>query len=476
VIGTPPPHPAPAPRTLPSVAAIVLLALVAPPGSAEAGGPEVEALALATLRQTGTLAGGSLIGPTASRATWFSLGGVRPFDGEAMALFSTGVVDTALLPGTDLAAVGPDDDVAGVNFSLSVPAGMRSLRFAVRMVAPPESRTDPASVLDRVRVEVSGDPQSLDPWLLGDLFPDSAGLRPDTEGLLDGTRYEGAWLTDWIEAVVPVQPLTQIPVSFQVRDGGGDARGDLVMLLDGIRFDGAVPLAVPPGIVPSLSRVTPSRLPDGLASELLMEGDELPRDLAVALVNDEGVPVLELGATNVDWRSRERVVATIPALEPSTVGLRIEWADGASLTWPGALRIDTPPPSIAAVRPDVSPPEGGGLAVLEGDGFFDVSSLRVGDTDVDAFTVLDSGRIELVVPPGEPGLARLLVIAAGGSVERTNGILYAAPADGPAPADPVPGGPTVASCTAAPGQPSGPTAALGLLGLGLALVGVRRRP
>ncbi len=423
-----------------SLAATLALA----PTLALAGGPEVDALAEAALDRPEDNLGGSLLGPATARATWFSLGSLVPFSPPAMALFSTGTVNRPLVPGTDLSAVGVDDDISGVNFSLLVPEGMRSLRFAIRVAAPPESLDDPDSLDDRVRIEVRGDPIALDPWLLEDLFPDSIALAPDTEGLLDGTDLEGSLLSGWIEAVVPVVPNDQIPVLFSVRDGGESALGDFVMMLDGVRFDAAIPSDVSPGVVPQIDAFGPTRLPEGLSSTVLLEGRDLPRDLAAALVDDQGVPVLELGAANVDWRSRERVILTIPALEAGTFGLRMEWGGGASLTWPDALRIDTPPPTIDRMRPDTSAPAGGGLAVLEGTGLYGVSSLRVGDAEVTDFEVISAERLEFVVPPGEPGARRILLIAAGGSTEVAQGILYAAPESPPLDDIPTTAGPTVA--------------------------------
>ena len=423
-----------------SLAAALSLA----PTLALAGGPQVDALAEAALDRPEDNLGGSLLGPAEARATWFSLGSIVPFSPPAMALFSTGTVNRPLVPGTDLSAVGVDDDISGVNFSLLVPEDMRSLRFAVRVAAPPESLDDPNSLDDRVRIEVRGDPIALDPWLLEDLFPDSIALAPDTKGLLDGTDLEGALLSGWVEAVVPVVPNDQVPVLFSVRDGGESALGDFVMMLDGVRFDAAIPNNVSPGVVPQVDAFGPTRLPEGLSSTMLLEGRDLPRDLTASLVDDQGVPVLELGAANVDWRSRERVILTIPALEAGAFGLRVGWGDGASLTWPDALRIDTPPPAIGQIRPDTSAPTGGGLAVLEGTGLYDVSSLRVGDAEVTNFEVISAERLEFVVPPGEPGAQRVLLIASGGSTEIAQGILYAAPESAPVDDTPPPAGPTVA--------------------------------
>lgn len=439
-------------------AACAAVALALLPATALGGGTELEALALAALDQPETRTGGSLLGPASSRATWFSLGGVRPFSGEAMALFSTGVVDTVPIPGTDLAAVGVDDDISGVNLSLSVPAGARSLRFAFRVIAPEESLDDPDSAFDHVRVEVTGDPQALDPWTLSDLEPGSLALRSDDDGLLDGTRYEGALLSEWLVAVVPVQPLSQIPVLFSVRDGGEDAGGDFVLLLDGVRFDAAIPGDVPPGVVPFVEDFGPRRLPEGIPSQVFVRGRELPADLGAALVDEDGVTVLELGASGVDWRSRERAILTVPGLEAGRFGLQLRWGDGASLTWPlgdEGIRIDTEAPSIDRIRPDTSPPQGGGIAVIEGRGFHDVTSVRVGATEVTEVNTVSPERIELVLPPQEPGPHRVLVFGGGGSAELSGGVLYAAPEDGDEPTTPAPGGPTVVSCAVGDGASPG---------------------
>lgn len=445
-------------------AGLLALGFSLTPGLATAGGTEVDALALAALVQTETLGVGSLVGPPSSRATWFSLGGIRPFHGEAMAVFSTGLAGMALLPGTDLSAVGVDDDIVGMNFPLTVPEGARSLRFAYRVIAPAASVSDPAAVQDRARVEVIGDPIALDPWILADLSPSSAAVVPDSDGLLDGTGYEGGWLSDWLVAVVPVQPLSQISVLFTVRDGGTSPLGDYVMLLDGISFDEAVPLDVPPGVVPDMTGLLPSRVPDGQPSTVVVQGNELPEDLAVSLIGADGLQFLDLGPSNVLWLSGERVQVQIPALEPGVFGVRLLWGDGASLTWPAVLRIGTPAPSIDSVRPDVSPQSGGGLAVLEGSGFYGVSSVRVAGLEVPDYRVLSPDRIEFVVPAGDPGPRRLLVIAAGGSDEIPQGILYSAPVSDPDASDPgAPAGPTVLACGVATGPHWGWLALLGLL-------------
>lgn len=424
----------------------LLPALALLPAVALGGGTEVQALAEAALEQPETVLGGSLVGPSSARATWVRLGSIDPFlEDEAMALFSTGLVGTPPLPGADLSTTGVEDDFAGVNFSLDVPAWARSLRFAVRIVAPDPASLSAASLLDRARIEVSGDPIALDAWERGDLTPLSTGLRPDTAGLLAGTPYAGSWLTPWYEAVVPVAPFSQVFVSFEARDGGeGDdpatARGDLLMLVDGVGFDEAEPLDVQPGAVPRVEDIGPLRLPENLPSSVRLGGRDLRPDLLASLVGEDGLDVLELGP--VVFRSAQQIEVPVPALEPGTFGLRLRWGD-SSLTWPELLRIDTPPPSIESVRPDVLPPSGG-LAVIEGAGFFGSPSVRVGDITA-AVTVVSDRRLEIVVPPGQ-GTARVLVFADGGSVERSNGILYSAPEPSDEETVDGDGGPTVVEC------------------------------
>ncbi len=427
---------------------LVLLGGLLSADQARAGGPELDSFALAIVDAPETVDGGALDGPPGSRATWFFLGGIRPFSGEALAAFSTGTLGTAPWPGTDLSAGGPDDDLVGIRLALEAPAGARSLRFAWRLIAAPELAADPNSVLDRLRVEAADDPLALDPWLSSAMGPDSVALEMGDPSLLDGTPYAGAWLTPWMEAVVPVQPFTQVVLTFEVQDGGSSALGDLVALLDGVRFDGAIPQSVPPGFIPEVTAVEPARLPEAAPSRLLVRGRELPVNADWALVDAEGATVVAIPVSGVTWGGPERLWLEVPSLPArDDLGLKVSWGDGASLTWPGVVRVATPAPAIDTVRPDVSPTDGGGLALVLGEGFHDVSSVRIGDAEVVTWATPTPQRLELVLPPGEPGPARLLIIAAGGSVEEGAAITYASATPTDEEAIPGPGGPVVDGCS-----------------------------
>lgn len=442
---------------------LALAAVPLSPDLAHAGGPELDSFALAIVDAPETVDGGALDGPPGSRATWFFLGGIRPFSGEALAAFSTGNVGTPLVPGTDLSAGGPDDDLAGIRLALEAPADARSLRFAWRLIAAPELAADPDSLLDRLQVEAADDPLALDPWLASAMGPDSVALAMGDPALLDGTPYEGAWLTPWMEAVVPVEPFVQVRLSFEVQDGGDSALGDLVALLDGVRFDTAIPQSVPPGFIPEVLSVAPDRLPEAATSRILVEGRELPVAAAWTLVDAAGATVVAIPASGVEWAGPARLWLDVPALEAQDdLGLRVSWGDGASLTWPDVLRVDTPAPTISTVRPDVAPLDGGGLALVLGDGLHDVSSVRIGDAEVATWATPSAQRLELVLPPGEPGPARLLIIAAGGSVERSAAITYAAPIQDDEEPSPGATGPVTDGCSHAPGA-LGPWPLLGAL-------------
>ncbi len=420
-----------------------------------AGGSDLDSFALAIVDAPETVDGGALDGPPSARATWFFLGGIRPFSGEALAAFSTGTLGTPPFPGTDLSAGGPDDDLVGIRLALEAPPEARSLRFAWRLIAAPELAADPDSLLDRLRVEAADDPLALDPWLSSAMGPDSVALTMGDSGLLDGTPYAGAFLTPWMEAVVPVQPFVQVRLAFEVQDGGESALGDLVALLDGVRFDRAIPQSVPPGFIPEVIEVQPNRLPEATITRILVEGRELPATAQWTLVDDVGATLVAIPASSVQWGGPARLWLDVPALEAQDgLGLKVSWGDGASLTWPDVLRIDTPAPAITTVRPDVSPQAGGGLVLVRGDGFHDVSSVRIGDAEVATWTTPTPQRMELVLPPGEPGPARLLIIAAGGSVEESAAILYSAAPEADAEPTPEPGGPVVDGCSQGAGGPA----------------------
>jgi hypothetical protein len=435
---------------------VALAALLSIPSLALAGG-EVRILADVLLDQPETYEGGSLIGPPESRATWYSLGGIEPFGGVAMLALSTGVAGGDPLPGTDLGAVGPQNDIAGLNLTLRAPADAHSMRLAVRALAP--RAEDAPSVSDDVaRVLVAGDPAALDPWTLGDLQPGSSAVfftARDHE--LDGTPFdppEGTG-TAWIEIIIPVQPGAQIALRIEVRDGGDSAFGDLLLLVDSLRFDPGIVEEAMPGPAPLLAAVTPDEVRAEAPTTVLLSGRTFPPDLAVEVVDSTGAVLAAIPPGDVRWRSAEQMEVDLPALPEGSAGIRLTWS-GGGLRWDDVLHIETPRPWIDALIPDVGPAAGGGLLTVLGSGFYDVSGVTLGGVEVVALEVVSPSRIDLVVPPGGPGSADLVLFAAGGFGELTEA--YAWSEAGPLGDDDDDddgGGPVPVQCSAAGGLGGG---------------------
>lgn len=427
----------------------LLLLLV--PGVALAGG-EVRILADVLLSDPTTFEGGSLIGPPESRATWYGYGGIEPFEGPAMLVFSTGEVGGDPLPGTDLGAAGADNDIAGINLSLRVPDDARSMRIAVRVLAP-DAPGAPELADDMARVLVQGDPIALDPWTLGPLGAEGPAMSTARPEELLGTPFaqpDGVG-TGWLEAVVPVEPGSQLAVRLEVRDGPDDARGDLVLLADGLRFDRGVPEDVQPGHAPRLEVVSPLRLPEDLATTVLLTGHHLPPDLQVTLLDGGGQTVHEVPAAAVRWRSSEQVELDLPPLAVGLLSARLAWSGGA-IRWDDALEVDTPPPRITEVSPDSGPAAGGGLVQVTGVGFIEVSRLTLGGQDINEFEVVSWEQLELVVPPGEPGPAALEVFAHGGFAELPAAYTRSEQAGAQTGDEPPTGGPPMTACSVVSGS------------------------
>jgi hypothetical protein len=358
------------------------------PAAALAGGTEVDAFALAVLAQPETHQGGSLIGATASRATWYFLGDLRPLLDPAMAVFSTGTLGLAPLPGDDLAAVGVADDASGLNLSLASPSWARSLRVGYRLLVP--DTLGAALELDRATLSVRGDTVALDAYTQGPIGPGFPGLRGD-DGLI-GTVWAGGLVTPWLEAVVPVSGLQTLPIRVEVRDGSSDPGGDIALLVDDIRFDRGIPWSVRPGPVPLLLAVEPARSPAGVESLLVVSGRNFPPDLTVSRM--EGDDEIVLTAT---WRSAERIDVALPPTDTGAYALRLGWGD-AHLTYEEALTVREPVLRVDAIAPAVALPAGGGLVRIDGDGFYGVNAVRIGAADT-PFRALSATRIEAVVPP-----------------------------------------------------------------------------
>ncbi len=96
---------------------------------------------------------------------------------------------------------------------------------------------------------------------------------------------------------------------------------------------------------------------------------------------------------------------------------------GGSVTDPGAFTYAAPP-SITSLSPSVGPASGGTSITIGGTNFIGVTSLLIGGTPVDSFTVTSPTSISVTSPPGSAGPADVSVIAAGGSVTDPGGFTY----------------------------------------------------
>jgi hypothetical protein len=392
------------------VIGLLLALLSAPP--AHAGG-EAALFAEVLLTDAAPLELAALVGPPRSRATWFSLGGIEPRDGGALVAFSTGDLLADPLPGTDLSAVGPDDDIAGLQMTLDVPPGARSLRIAYQLVTA-EPSADVATIL------VQGDPIALDPASLGPLRADATVAAFGAGEPLAGTAWAGGAATGWLEAVVPVAGEGLLAVEFEVRDVG-DAFGDVALLVDGVAFDDGVPESVQPGPAPRIDGLQPADVPPEAATTVRLAGRDLPPDLALTLVGPEE---RALAAGDVRWLSAERMELDLPPLPEGSWGVRADW-DGGAITWPDRLVVAGRRPTIEALVPDVADPAGGGLVVLTGTGLYGEPSVRVGGVESPQVRVLSPTRLEFLLPAGEPGPADVIVFTDRGAFEAPDALRYA---------------------------------------------------
>lgn len=459
-------------RLLAVAGGLVPLGLSLP--SPAAAQDEARILAEVLLTDPLSYEGGSLIGPAESRATWYSFGQIQPVHGSAMLAFSTGDADGSPLPGTDLGVTNAGDDRAGMNLSLRVPEGIRSMRLSYRVVAPAE--VDEDSLEDVAHLLLQGESVGLDPWTLAPVGPTSAGLQDSL--VLSGTRFESptGLATPWTEVAVPVVEGLQLLVTLAVADDPASDLGDFLLLLDRLSFDRGIPEGggIRPGRIPLISSASPTRVAPQAAAELVLSGRDLPpvADIELVLEEESSGDLVVLYADDLSRPSSEHLQVQLPPLEEGQWGVRLTW-DGGSLFWPTLFEVSHQVPRLLGMYPDVGSPEGGGLALIEGLGFDEVSSLRWNDTPVTTFDVVSPEQIELVVPPGEPGPVDVSLFAGGGYAEVPGLYRYSDPGDAlPSPENTSP--PARLSSCAQAGSPTDAPARSLLLILSLFLLRRRR--
>jgi hypothetical protein len=156
--------------------------------------------------------------------------------------------------------------------------------------------------------------------------------------------------------------------------------GQYAVLEDGFHFDGP----------PRLDRVTPARCAPEVATPILIEGAEFPRECTVTL-DGRAVPA--------EVESRERIHATaLPREERGPVVVRVVTADGVAVERADLLRYEqTPPPRVDAASPSRLARARAQTTVLSGSDFVEGCSVRVAGEVVPA-TFLSPERLELWVP------------------------------------------------------------------------------
>jgi hypothetical protein len=443
------------------------------PGAAAAQ-DQAQLLADVLLEEPETYEGGSLFGPPESRGTWYSFGGIEPIGGNAMLAFSTGDADGPPQPGVDLGVLNGADDRAGMNLSLRVPEGAHSMRLSYRFITP--ALPDEDSSGDEARMLLAGELVALDPWTLSVGSVSSAGLTDD-ELALEDTWYAppAGQTTPWTEVAVPVSPGDQLLVTLEVEDDPASDLGDVLLLVDRLSFDAGRPEfgGIRPGRVPLIHSVNPARIPPGAASHVVLSGRDLPGPGGLSLSLESGSgETLEIPLEEVDWLSSERLALSLPGLAAGDWGVRLSW-DGGVLLWSGLLEVAPKVPRIQSLTPDTGPPVGGGLVLVEGVGFDDVSSLRWAGEVVTSYTVHSGQQIELVVPPAAPGTVDLSIFAAGGWDEAPDAYRYAQDSVSDSPGPNGTTGTPPQSCTLSGGLRATAEGLL-LLGLGL-LITLRKR-
>lgn len=411
-------------------------------------------LAQVLLEDSSTYEGGSLFGPSESRGTWYSFGDIHPVGGNALVAFSTGDADGPPQPGTDLGVLGAADDRSGMNLSLRVPGDAHSLRLSYCFITPEDPDQD--SYGDEARVLLAGELLALDPWTLSVASVHSAGLREDST--LNGTWYESpaGRGTAWTEIVVPVSPDDQLLLTVEVEDDPASDLGDVLFLVDRLSFDSGAPElgAIRPGRVPLVNSVWPTRIVPSSPTTLTVGGRDLPGSGAMTLeLQSSTGAVVEIPETDIHWISAERIELSLPPLEDAQWGIRLSW-DGGVLLWADLFESALRVPRIETVTPATGPPEGGGLALIAGVGFDQVSSLRWAGEIVASYSVHSPQQIELVIPPGNPGPVDLSIFAAGGWDEAPAAYRYGIAADDASPDPPGTSGTPPGTCSQAAGSGS----------------------
>ncbi len=176
----------------------------------------------------------------------------------------------------------------------------------------------------------------------------------------------------------------------------------------------------PDEVNPLLNSIFPNRAPLGGALSVRLVGRDFADGMAVRIGT--------LDCEDVAVENQNRMTCTVP---PSAVAdsfdVSVTWPDGARDTLPRGFTYFEPV-TIAEILPPVGPALGGAPITILGTGFIEATEVRIGGIRADVAEVIPSDRLpdrlEVIIPPGEPGTVDVVVRNLNGSATAEDGFTW----------------------------------------------------
>ena len=145
---------------------------------------------------------------------------------------------------------------------------------------------------------------------------------------------------------------------------------------------------------PTLSSITPDRVPENQTQTLTIDGSDLQPG---AVVEFDGSP-----GTNLVWNSYDQITIDNPPLPAGGYDVRIENPDRSEATFPDAFFALGVPPTLTSVSPSVGDNTADVPIVLTGTEFVTGAEVLLDATPLASVTVTSATRIDATVPIGHP--------------------------------------------------------------------------
>ena len=191
---------------------------------------------------------------------------------------------------------------------------------------------------------------------------------------------------------------------------------------------GEVPVSVTTGSGPSSGDAPGDQFTYGPPTVTSLDSTSGPTTGGSSVTIDgadlSSAPTVTFGGNRATVRadSPDSVTVTTPPGSAGAADVTVSTV-GGSVTDPGAFTYAAPP-TITSLSPSVGPEGGGTSITVGGTNFIGVTSLLIGGTPVDNFSVTSPTSISVTSPPGSAGPADVSVIAGGGSVTDAGGFTY----------------------------------------------------